>query len=643
MKRYLLLASFLIALENLASQDTCPDFDVFEFMKDGYSTMAFLSQSQSRRFDSLDLVSLTEDFRKDSLELSKKYHLVVGNDTFSISGDHLYFTSFDSSRNIYIREVDKENLLDDEWQLMRKMIGRYTGIQNGRRGYYYLKLEPSRHCSLNATFRTHYHLVNIRVELSFRLGGISQLTTEQYEELIEERDFIDDKLAQLTKYLTTGVDRIYRPLSDHRILTAAERAFGLVQFWTEVKYNFAYFDQVPDLDWDQALIEYLPRVLADQSDLEYYKVLMEICAKLNDGHTEIFLPVSLAVSIAKPPVEIRWIADHFFVTNVDRTLTEQIPLGSQVFFVEGIPIENYIEKNIRPYVSSSTEHIRKKIICERLLEGATKSSLEIGIVTPSGQDKRVKLDRKNGSIDWLRKTESRTLIEYKYLDNDISYVSINGFESEKIVDEFRLYLDSIRVSKSLILDLRKNGGGNSSYAYEILRYLTRKPIITSKWSTREHKASFKALGSSLNHMDPSLSEWEQEYALTYAGNFWYESKPDTILPHWEEYIDIPTVILTGNGTASAAEDFLVACENVGFGVRIGEYTFGSTGQPLRLNLPGGGYARICTKKDTYPDGREFVGYGIKPDHIIKQEIDQILSGEDKTLKFAIDYLKSNSH
>jgi len=74
-------------------------------------------------------------------------------------------------------------------------------------------------------------------------------------------------------------------------------------------------------------------------------------------------------------------------------------------------------------------------------------------------------------------------------------------------------------------------------------------------------------------------------------------------------------------------------------VKIGENTFGSTGQPFQFDLPGGGSARICTKKDTYPDGREFVGYGIKPDIEVKKTVKDYLSGKDPVLKAAPNYLK----
>jgi C-terminal processing protease CtpA/Prc len=46
---------------------------------------------------------------------------------------------------------------------------------------------------------------------------------------------------------------------------------------------------------------------------------------------------------------------------------------------------------------------------------------------------------------------------------------------------------------------------------------------------------------------------------------------------------------------------------------VGQPTGGSTGQPLIIGLPGGGSARICSKRDRYPDGTEFIGVGVQHD------------------------------
>ena len=57
-----------------------------------------------------------------------------------------------------------------------------------------------------------------------------------------------------------------------------------------------------------------------------------------------------------------------------------------------------------------------------------------------------------------------------------------------------------------------------------------------------------------------------------------------------------------------------------------------------FELPGGGSARICTKKDTYPDGREFVGYGIQPDVLVKKDLEDFINNEDPVLEEALKHL-----
>jgi len=97
--------------------------------------------------------------------------------------------------------------------------------------------------------------------------------------------------------------------------------------------------------------------------------------------------------------------------------------------------------------------------------------------------------------------------------------------------------------------------------------------------------------------------------------------------------------IRAHNTASAAEDFLIYADNQKHMTTIGEPTYGSTGQPLMFELPGGGNARICTKKDTYPDGREFVGYGIQPDIMVEKTLEDYLEGNDPVLKAALEHLK----
>jgi hypothetical protein len=72
---------------------------------------------------------------------------------------------------------------------------------------------------------------------------------------------------------------------------------------------------------------------------------------------------------------------------------------------------------------------------------------------------------------------------------------------------------------------------------------------------------------------------------------------------------------------------------------VGEATGGSTGQPLLVRLPGGGSARICTKRDTYPDGSEWVGVGIPPSVEVHPTVVGIRAGRDEVLERAIALLR----
>ena len=49
----------------------------------------------------------------------------------------------------------------------------------------------------------------------------------------------------------------------HKIVRPEPDKIGILsELWSDAKYNFVYFDQVPDLDWDAAYRESITRVLA---------------------------------------------------------------------------------------------------------------------------------------------------------------------------------------------------------------------------------------------------------------------------------------------------------------------------------------------------------------------------------------------
>src|SRR5688572_14200467 len=65
----------------------------------------------------------------------------------------------------------------------------------------------------------------------------------------------------------TNPDTILAPISD------AQKLVGLSMIWKEASYNFPFFDRLPKLNWDSAYAQFIPRVLATRSTVEYYHTL----------------------------------------------------------------------------------------------------------------------------------------------------------------------------------------------------------------------------------------------------------------------------------------------------------------------------------------------------------------------------------
>ena len=235
------------------------------------------------------------------------------------------------------------------------------------------------------------------------------------------------------------------------------------------------------------------------------------------------------------------------------------------------------------------------------------------------------------------------------MDDQIAYLSLNSFGNPKIDTLFLKKLPELRKAKKLIIDLRHNGGGNTEIGSYILKYLTYDDALYGSVSkSRLHIPTFKAWGKWMDPKDTlqgseADKRWVRQALLSYEDNYFHEFpyEPTEIDLSKEERLVIPTAILIGNRTASAAEDFLILADNQDHMVKIGQPSNGSTGQPLLFDLPGGGIARVCTKKDTYPDGREFVGYGIQPDIYVKKTVADFIAGRDPVLEAALEYRQGN--
>jgi carboxyl-terminal processing protease len=404
-------------------------------------------------------------------------------------------------------------------------------------------------------------------------------------------------------------------------LSEDQRIAGLSKFWSEVKYNFVFEDTLTALDWDAVYLRFLPRVKAATSTLEYYRILLEMCALLKDGHTNVIPPAALFASgFTVPPFKTRLIEDKVIITEViDASLRAQGVLpGVEINRVDQLSAKEWASKYIAPFISASTtQDLESNIYGDKFLIGSKTEKPQIELRDATGKIWSVEVER----ISMAQRDKEFPRLapfSWKLLPGNIAYVALNSFIDDTAAKEYVKNFPEISQAKAIIFDIRNNGGGSGSVGFKILATITDKDFATSRAETRDYKPSYRAWG---------IKE----------KNFVFEANPQ--IPNPDLQFKGQVIVLSSAQTYSAAEDFIVAFDTMKRGTIIGETTGGSTGQPLLFDLPGGGSARVVTKKDSYIDGKAFVGVGVQPHIVVRPKLADFRADRDTVLEAALAQIK----
>lgn len=436
--------------------------------------------------------------------------------------------------------------------------------------------------------------------------------------------------------------------SPENTLTAEQKVAGLSALWAEAKYNEAFFDNIGAEKWDSAYLSFIRPVMDTPHDYAYYRQLQRFAALLRDGHSR--------VSYRKDPGtatcfdSFRWklvpLEGKALVGSISRRMKEEIPVGSEIVEVDGLPTAEYLQQKVLPYICSSTDYVRQDMAVEQMFTAWEDHTYRVKIKTPAGQPIEMDItpaarpDIKNEPM--FPPEPSYSMIEMKWYPGGIAYVALNSFREEEIVDSFAVILPELKKARKLIIDLRRNGGGKSDVAEAIMSYLTPDSVLyPALWCTRVHSPAYQSWGGRYTARDTTGNLFRKKAYEVYHREYYEYGEPDSIdIPPTTPRLVLPTAILTGHATASAAENFLILADGQKHIVKIGQHSNGSTGNPIRFAITDDLGFQICSKKDLYPDGRPFVGCGVKPDIEVTPTVQDLIDGYDRTLQTALRYLAS---
>lgn len=220
----------------------------------------------------------------------------------------------------------------------------------------------------------------------------------------------------------------------------------------------------------------------------------------------------------------------------------------------------------------------------------------------------IERDGEQMDLDITREKITTNPITTEILEGNIGYVKVPSFDDET-ADHFKEKVDGIikEGAKSLIIDLRNNGGGILDESTKIADFFLEKgkTIIT----TKDNKDS-------------------QDVT---------KSKQDPIF-------DLPIVILSNKNTASASEILIGALKDNGRAKIIGKKTYGKGVIQTVITLADGSGVKITTSEYYTPSGEAINKVGIKPDIEIElpdkvTNIYAIDKKDDTQLQKAIEELK----
>lgn len=200
------------------------------------------------------------------------------------------------------------------------------------------------------------------------------------------------------------------------------------------------------------------------------------------------------------------------------------------------------------------------------------------------------------------KTES---LSWKMLDSNIAFISLTGFtnstqtELSSAINEILL-----KEPRGLVLDLRNNPGGYLDVAIDAAgEFLDNKLVVVEKFSSGQRQEHYS----------------DGQHRLK----------------------DLPTVVLIGPGTASAAEILAGALQDHQAARLVGEKTFGKGSVQDYTEFDDGSSLKITVAEWLTPEGRSIDKLGITPDIEIEYSYEDYQAGIDPQLDKATEILSSS--
>jgi carboxyl-terminal processing protease len=335
--------------------------------------------------------------------------------------------------------------------------------------------------------------------------------------------------------------------------------------------------------------EYLALVKNAKTNIEYGDILVRYFASLRNSHANAIFKKyykECSASLIENRIFLSYVDDSLLIKN-------GVKEKDEILKVNRIPVLTYIQNQTK-YTSASTDLHRTYLAVSGLFSSYLEEDRTYTIKTATGEkDITVHFDGVPAPETGKSTNTVAGKIESKVLKDTVAYIAILSMTGD-VVNEFVKAFDTLSQKQFLIIDLRRNQGGNSGYSEKIAEYLISKKQVACV-SNRQ---------------------------LTPKGNRFMGK----------------LFVLTSPYTVSAAESFVIDLSESGSATLVGMPTAGDTGnQPAFYQSELGYTYWFPSRKKAQISAKGFPmeGKSVMPQYAVARTVTDYLADRDTVLEYVL--------
>jgi len=380
------------------------------------------------------------------------------------------------------------------------------------------------------------------------------------------------------------------------------RLLDLFRYWNIIEYFYPYKYLIHQ-NWDDVLIEMLPKFIQKESEEDYTYLLFELFAKIDDGHAyfsndcnpncfgEYWVPFDFIV-----------IDNQIVINDLYKIKsTQEFQKGDIILKINGENAFEVLNQNLK-YSNGSNLPGKYRNMYGKLFNGDTD---KINLRIQRGNE-IIEKDFNRLKYEEFDFSKNPNPEKWKILNHNIGYLNIGKLEIQDVETAY----EEIKDTKAVIIDVRNYPNGT---LVNLMQAFSAKPEEFSSYTTQD---------------------------LKYPGKFRWRENPPIGRKNKNPYSG-KIIILANEKTQSQAETIVMALQTLENSTTIGSQTSGSNGNVSVIPMVFEGMETwISGIGFYYADKSEIQRKGVKIDIEINPTIEGLRNGKDEVLERAIEFIET---